>query len=292
MNSYSMRNSRRIIYLLSVIACIVDGCVSNKAIREFTGVSIEATRHLPVLATDLAESCVRQKEYGAIRKGQFDPVKLRQDADDDCISFQTSAKSFVIANKVLVQYLQTLDKLAGDDVVTYDTSIDKLVTNLGDSKLIPKAQVTTLSKLVSVVGDASSTGWRRKKLGQAITQANPAIQTLLATLSTIVKNDYVQLLQNEQLAAKNLYLATIKENVKKEPIAALLLQQQWNKEFKLLEDRKIAAKEYATVLTTIAQGHQLLFDNRAKLSNREVKKEILGNVSKLIPLIGEIHDKF
>ncbi|AKD56109.1 hypothetical protein [Spirosoma radiotolerans] len=287
-----MRKIRFVIYSLAVASCLIEGCVSNKSIKEFTGTSIEATRRLPVLADDLAESCVRQKQYASIREGTFDPVKLRHDAEKECVSLKASEKNFIVANKVLVQYLHTLDKLAGDDIVTYDKSIDKLVANLGDSKLIPKAQVTTLSKLVNLIGDASSNGWRRKKLGKAITLANPDIQTLLSTLSAIIKNDYVQLLQNEQLAAKNLYLATIKENVKKEPITIILLQQQWDREFKLLEERKIAAGTYADILTTIAQGHQLLFDKQARLSGKEVRKEILDYTSKLVPLIGEIHDKF
>ncbi|GAB3769661.1 hypothetical protein GCM10028818_06080 [Spirosoma horti] len=289
-----MKKSQLIIYSLVVVSWLAVGCVSNKAIKEFTGTSLDATRRLPVLAADLAESCVRQNQYGAIREGQFDPIKLRQDAEAEkaCISLKASETNFVVANKVLVQYLQILDKLAGDDVVTYDKSIDKLVANLGDSKLIPKAQVMTLSKLANLISDASSTGWRRKKLGKAIAQANPDIQTLLTTLSTIIKNDYVQLLQNEQLAAKNFYLSTIKENAKKEPVAVVLLQQQWSKELNALEDRKVAASTYASILTTIAQGHQLLFDNQARLSRKEVKKEILDYTSKLIPLIGEIHDKF
>ncbi|GAB3805070.1 hypothetical protein GCM10028819_37660 [Spirosoma humi] len=279
---------------LAVVSCLAAGCVSNKAIKEFTGTSLEATQRLPVLATDLAESCVRQNQYASIREGQFDPVKLRRDAEaeKECVSLKASGKNFVVANKVLVQYLQTLDQLASDDIVTYDKSIDKLVANLGDSKLIPKAQVTTLSKLANLVSDASTTGWRRKKLGKAIAQANPAIQTLLATLSAIIKNDYVQLLQDEQLAAKNLYLGTIKENVKKEPAAVVLLQQQWSREFNALEDRKVAASTYASVLTTIAQGHQLLFENQARLSRKEVRKEILGYTSKLVPLLDEIHDTF
>ena len=287
-----MRKIQVVICSLAVTSCLIEGCVSNKAITQFTSTSIEATRRLPVLAGDLAESCVRQKQYASIREGTFDPVKLRHDAEKECVSLKASEKNFVVANKVLVEYLQTLDKLAGDNIVAYDKSIDKLVANLGESKLIPKAQVTTLSRLVNLIGDASSTGWRRRKLGKAIAQANPDIQSLLSLLSAIVKNDYVQLLQNEQLAAKNLYLATIKENVKKEPVAVILLQQQWNKEFKSLDDRKIAAATYADILTTIAQGHQLLFDNQARLSRKEVKKEILGYTSRLVPLIGEVHDNF
>ncbi|MFD2936615.1 hypothetical protein [Spirosoma flavum] len=280
------------ICLLAGCLFMLNGCVSNRAIKEFAATSIEATNHLPSVANDLSESCIRQKQYLAVRAGNFDPLQLRKNAENQCISFQSSEKSFVVANKVIIQYLQTLDKLAGDDIITYDKSLDKLASNLGETALFPKEKVKAINGIVKLLSDASANGWRRKKLGKAIGSANPNIQLLLSTLSTIITSDYQQLLQNEQLAAKNLYLGTIKENKTKEPVTIILLQQQWDKEYKLLEDRKDRVNVYSDILKTIAQGHQLLFDKQTSLNKKEVKRDILDYTSKIVPLISEVNDTF
>ncbi len=279
-------------YLLVWSLLFTTGCATNKAIQEFTTASASATSRLPVLADDLSESCIRQNQYLAIRVGSFDPLRLRQESETKCIDFQSSEKSFVIANKVLVNYLQTLGKLAGGDIVTYDKNLDKLVNNLGGTSLIPKEKVNAISAVVSFLGQATANRWRRKQVGKAIAAVNTDIQTLISTLSSIVTKDYFQLLQNEQLAAKNLYLGTIKENQKKEPVTIILLQQQWDREFKVLEDRKKTVATYGEILTTIAQGHQLFADKRTTLNKKAVKKEISGYTARLTPLISDINDTF
>jgi hypothetical protein len=280
----------------------LNGCISTRAVEEFTTASIAATSQLPVVATDLAESCIRQKQYQAIRANDFDPMTLQQKAETECADLRKSEKGFVAANKVLVQYLQLLDRLAGDELATYDKSLDKLAGSLTETQSLPKEQITTVNKIVKFLSGATANGWRRKQLSKAIEEANPDIQTLLATLSTIITSNYMQLLENEQFAAKSLYLTTIKENITldektkekklKDPIAVLLLQQQWDREFKLLENRKKTVQTYGQILSTIKEGHQLLFDKRNTLSRKEVQKELLDHTAVLFPLIGDIKSTF
>lgn len=290
--STTCSKKNRLLYVLAGGLFLLGGCINIKPIQEFTATSLAATNQLPVVASDLSESCIRQKQYAAIREGSFDPLKLRQEAETGCAAFQASEKSFVVANKVLIQYLQTLGRLAGDDIATYDKSLDKLAGSLTETQLVPKAQITTINKVVKFLSGATANGWRRKQLSKAIGEVNPDIQTLLSTLSTIITNDYLQLIQSEQLAAKNLYLATIKENKTKEPVTILLLQQQWDREYKALEGRKKAITAYGQILTTIAQGHQLLFDKRTTLSKKEVLNELGDHTATLVPLIGEINHTF
>lgn len=280
------------VYLVIGVLLFSNGCVSNKALQGFATTSATATNRLPALATDLAESCTRQKQYLAIRSGDFDPLRLRQDADSQCLDFKSSEKSFVTANKVLVEYLQTLGKLSGGEIITYDKSLDKLAGNLAETKLLPKEKVITVNKIVKFLADASSSKWRQKQVGKAIVQVNPDIQRLLSTLHTLITSDYFQLLENEELAAKNLYLGTIKENRKKEPVTVILLQQQWDRDYKMLQNRKKIAMIYGEILTTIAQGHQLLADKQSTLTKKAVQKEIMGYTAKIAPSIADTKDTF
>lgn len=280
------------VYLIIGVLLFSNGCVSNKAIQDFAATSATATNRLPALASDLAESCTRQKQYLAIRGGDFDPLRLRQEADIQCIDFKSAEKSFVAANKVLVEYLQTLGKLSGGEIVTYDKNLDKLAGNLAETKLLPKEKVNTVNEVVKFLADASSAKWRRKQVGKAIVQVNPDIQRLLSTLTTLIISDYFQLLESEELAAKNLYLGTIKENRKKEPVTVILLQQQWDRDYKTLQSRKKTARTYGEILTTIAQGHQFLSDKQSTLTKKAVQKEIMGYTAKIAPLIADTKDTF
>ena len=280
------------VYLVIGILLFSNGCVSHKAVQDFAATSATATNRLPALATDLSESCTRQKQYLAIRGGDFDPLRLRQDADNQCLDFKTSEKSFITANKVLVEYLQTLGKLAGGETITYDKNLDKLAGNLGETKLLPKEKVSTVNAVVKFLANASSDKWRKKQVGKAIVQVNPDIQRLLLTLSTLITRDYFQLLEDEELAAKNLYLGTIKANKKKEPVTIILLQQQWDRDYKTLQRRKKTATTYGEILTTIAQGHQLMADKQSTITKKAVQKEIMDYTAKITPLIADINDTF
>ena len=285
---------KKYIYVYLVIGNLlfINGCVSHKAIQEFAQTSATATNRLPVIATDLSESCTRQKQYLAIRGGDFDPLQLRQQADSQCLDFKSSETSFIAANKVLVEYLKTLGKLAGGEIIAYDKNLDKLAGNLTETKLLSKEKVNTVNEIMKFLANASSDKWRRKQAGKAIVEVNPDIQGLLSTLSTLITGDYFQLLESEELAAKNLYLGTIKDNRKKEPVTVILLQQQWDRDYKTLQSRKKMATTYGAILTTIAQGHQLLADRQNTLNKKAVQKEIMDYTAKIAPLIAETNDTF
>lgn len=78
----------------------------------------------------------------------------------------------------------------------------------------------------------------------------------------IIATDYKQLLSNERAAMENYYRTLLLEEGKERRLEAVLVTNLWRKEESELAKKQDAADGYATIMRSIADGHQKLYDQR------------------------------
>ena len=280
-----------VVFLLPFVFPL-NGCVSTSAVAEFAAVSKVAAEKFPEVAADFKASCKRRSRYESLRHSVYDLSTIQKYSDRQCADFKALEPYLIAANKVLMEYMETMGRLASDDVVTFDKNLNDLAANLNAVGNIEQSQINAVNGIIKVISRAAADGWRRKKLAEVIGNTNDDVHILIAALKIIVGSDYKQLLSNEELGMKDYYLGSIKDFKKQDPLTVVLVHERWDEAEDSLQAKRAGADAYVQILEKIARGHQRLYDNRNKLNSKETKIMVLGYAKELGPLVKDLRKAF
>src|SRR5678816_1031109 len=156
----SFKKNRQIPILISMAGLLMSvACVMPEAVREFTAVATEASQQFPPLVRDLTASCVRKQLADR-------PVNELADATGEarqsCKEFSDLEPSLLGALDVLTNYLNALNQLASNEVVSYDTQIDGFAAKVQAAGKFGDGPVTAIKGLAKFLFDAAASGYQRK----------------------------------------------------------------------------------------------------------------------------------
>jgi hypothetical protein len=271
---------------------VTDGCANPSAVRRFATISTAAGQRFSEIANDVPGSCERRERYRLLDEWQADLDALDEQTAAACAKYTKAAPRLVGAHRVLTRYLTALGKLAADDIVTYDKSLDDFAETLGRTETLERDGIEAAKGISEVLMEAAAGGWRRRQLGTVIEKTNPDVQTLAAALRAIVGGDYHQLLDSESEAARKFYLGKIRDHRETEPLTAVLVYENWQKEENVIEHKRETADAYVKVLMRVAAGHQDLYDHRNELDSKDVRKLVLEHVTAIEDLIADVRSVY
>jgi hypothetical protein len=313
-----IENLRALILIGLVISATA--CRDLSAIRKFAEVATVANQKFPALAKDLKGSCLRQRALQINRDNLRTPENLAErlaallnensnGQEPRCGLFAQQEEPLIQANKVLVNYLQTMGELAADDLTSYSNALN----GLGDAFIgvdFNEAEVTAVRGLAGLVLKAATEGYRRKTLGSVITKHDAQVATLTAKLKDIVTRKYVLQLTNENDELDNYYITAIKDYEKfaspstarlttvstnqplLNPLPVVHTINTWVDERAKLQMKKEAALAYGEILDNIAKGHKALADGGGKLDDRKTLLAALGYAKTIFSLIDDFRAAF
>lgn len=279
-----------VVVLVAVL--FASGCTAPTTVKKYAGVSKTASEQFAGIQTDISRSCIRQQHYHGL--SVTDPAldSLSAAAGSTCKDYEKSSKGLRKANRVLVDYLKTLARLSDKKTVVYNDDFDDLADAMEDTYPFDQRRVSAVAGVSSFLIEAAAGAWRRSELGKAIERTNDDIQVLTAMLDDVVAEDYLQLLDREEEAARKYFLGKLKMGGEDEPLAAVLVYDIWQKEESTLEAKRDAARAYAKIVRKIAKGHQRLYENRDDLDSKEMKKFVLEYTETIEDLVRDVRDAF
>jgi hypothetical protein len=313
------RSCPRAFLLPAVLLALVVlfSCVDTSSIARFAALSKVASDKFPEIAADYRASCMRTARYQAMDTAQYQVDKIEAAAVQTCnksLGLNALEKDLIAANRTLMSYLDALGRLASNRKTVFDNNINSFAANMKATGEFDDAKIDAVKGLATFLSDAAAAGWRKKELARAIEAANPAVQTVAAALKTIVGEDYLGLLDNEEAAMRIYYGGTISaaqayydtliarqyrlnpdrqpKELPEETVIMGYLHDKWQSDKTAVETKRAAARAYVTILEKIARGHQKLYDNRNKLDAKEIKDMILGYAQELDPLIQDLRKAF
>jgi hypothetical protein len=264
--------SRRIILIVFLVSLF--GCISLQPVSELSDKSLKSLAIYEEMPISYNGFCEERCQFSLIRRNLI----LRDTAINcDCSLFSDADKATTKVYRTLAAYFKSLGAISEGDLTTIDTKSlnEALVEGKFGSLTIDKNTVTAYSGLGRLVTQAFTEGYRKQKIRQVIETGNPHIQTLVGLFKTSVANLVMELnfqkernftLHSELLMEKLTGYDKVKltSDYYREVDSILLKQQQLN--------------TFSKSLTVIANGHQKLFDNRNKLTVKEIRS-ILGEYS-------------
>lgn len=274
--------------LLSLAA--LPGCVNLGAVRDFAGLSEQASQGFRSIVDDMYQSCLRSAE--------FDPPASGETPEAHCAGWKALQPGLLHADAVLAQYMLTLGKLASDEAASYDKNADALKgalesTTLSGKPLFDTKQVDAFTGLASFLLKAATDGYRRRQLASAVSEQNGNVQRVTEALATIVAHDYAGRLTNEETALDAFRNRLERpSSQKQEPLAVEMGERQVQESLRELAKRREAAGSYLKVVNLIAKGHGELYEHQKDLGSKDLMKLLWNDAAELAPLIQKIQKAF
>jgi hypothetical protein len=251
------------VYTCLVLMC---GCISLKPITELTGKSLTSLAIYEEVPVTYSAFCEERCQFNLIRRNQV----VRDTAINcDCKLFASADAATTKVYKALTAYFKSLQEISAGKLTTYDTKAlnSALVEGKFASLTIDKNTVNAYSSLGRLLMQLVTERYRRKKISSVIETGNPAVQNLLTVLQTSMANLVTELdFQKERNHL--LYSTLLMEN--QTSYDKVKIGQDYYAQINALTAKQSQLKTFSKSLGTIAAGHQKLFDNRNKITTKQL----------------------
>src|SRR5882757_8606724 len=270
----------------------LNGCVNLDDAAGLSKLSDEARISLPRVSNDVAGTCARQNTLFENTPQTERPAAAQV---QDCKPYQEIADHLAKDENVIADYFDALGKLASNEPMSYDTTIEENVTA---TKLNSALSANTASagndaqRILKSLADAATKGYREKQLGQLIQQDDPAIQSLTQALKRVITVDYALLLSNEEVSLDTFYKGPMAGAQPTERLTLILVQRQYAHDKAALEFRKEDIAAYSKVMDDIASLHAKMKQDAAKkISVVEIDKQLGPIIRSIINALSDIQSR-
>jgi hypothetical protein len=286
------RNLSLRIVAVAMFLPALNGCVNLDDAAGLSRLSGEARISLPRVSNDVAGTCARQNVlFENTPRAERPPAAQAQ----DCKPYREIADHLAKDENVLADYFDALGKLASNEPMSYDATINENVTEIGANTAL-SANTATAGKdaqsILKSLADAATKGYREKKLGQLIQQNDPAIQSLTQALRKVVAVDYALLLSNEELSMDSFYQGPMASAQPSERLTLILVQRQYAHDKSAMQSRKENIAAYGRIMDDISALHTKLKQEAAgKASIVQICKQVTPLVLSLSAALSDIQSR-
>ncbi len=154
------------IVIISIL--LFSSCVNLNHINKYARKSAESLECFHNIPFSFNNFCT---EYSSAAISNNLQTEIKDLPQPDCSLFKNSDSALTILHRVLLLYIQALEKISGKDLVNYnlDTAVDNL-TSL-QSKMgftLKSGQITSAKNIVTKILNASLNAYRKKKIKEIL----------------------------------------------------------------------------------------------------------------------------
>ncbi len=281
---------KTLIVTLLALPIVFCSCVNLKTVGDFSSASTESVKNFERIDYSFVKHCLDRCTDEAIRN-----YEINRTQDCSCALYQEADSVTQVIYNSIEGYFEGLNNLSNNELTNY--SSDAVVSALSADELGPlkieERTVNAFSSLSNTLLRASTDFYRRKKITSYIEQANEPIQVLLEKFRVIIGTNLKGELRFKRERLYNLYVdikmnGTLISEYEKVKAAADYYQA-----LEAIQRKEIELEVLSKSLDEIAKGHQVLYDNRKKLSVKDLTGFLLSysnNVNELISEFNKLND--
>jgi hypothetical protein len=254
-----------LVLLLFVIG--LNGCVNLKSVNNYSSSSSKGIKKFEEINYSFSRHCIDKCQFEAIRN-----FEIKRDIECDCDGYKKADRVTLLIYNSIKGYFDGLTNLSNNDLTDYNfDALNKSLTkgDFGDIK-IEKEQEEAYSKISKILLKATTDVYRKKKLKIYIEEANDPLQILLKKFQFITQKN----LEDELKFKKERLYAYYKEMNLNNTLSDYEKGKATMDYYQQLSDINSKQKQidaFAKSLKAIADGHQKLYDNRNKITAKELK---------------------
>lgn len=258
-------------FIILIISTAISSCTSLRAVNDFASVSSTDLSKFEEIPNSFTQYCLDRYVSESVRK-----LEIRRSLDCDCSIYQKADSVTFLIYLSIRGYFDGLTAISDNNVTHY--KMDPLSASLtagtfGNIKIDQK-QVEAYSLLSNILLGAVSGDYRKNKIKKYVEQANAPIEVLLDKFQFILQTNLAGELNfgKERLYAlhKELLLNQALNDYEKEKVATDYYQQ-----LSTINKQEERIDLFANSIKNIAGGHQKIYDNRNKMTDKELRDSLV-----------------
>lgn len=285
-----MKNGQKKLILSTIILILgLTGCLNLKSVNDYSSTSLKSIKKFEDINYSFNQHCIDECQFEAIKT--FTIVRKPEEYCK-CVLYQEADKVTQLIYNSINGYFEGLSNLSNDKLTTYN--FDALTKSLKEGNFgktgvqITSAQVDGYAKISQILLRATTDLYRKNKIRDYIEQANAPIQTLLDSFKFILKSN----LENEiNVKKEKLYdyytemkiRGTLSEYEQGKAVI------EYYQQVSALNGKENQIETFAKGLDKIKEGHQKLYDNRNKMTTKELSEMLIQYSSDIQDIISEFN---
>jgi hypothetical protein len=274
------------VFLLFSSAIWLGGCINLKAVRDFSTAAMTNVQNFKEIDYTFLDHCTDRCEDEAIRKFEF-----QRALECSCDLYVRADSVTQAMYQTVGAYFEGLGSLSQNELTEYST--DALMGSLTAEELGPLKIDENLSTAYATISNimlrATTDFYRRRKISAYIEEANQPLQVMLAGLQGIVSTNLNGELRFKRERMYAYYMdmkmnSTLQSEYEKGRAASGYYQA-----LKKIQQKERQMDLLVAGLAKIASGHQLLYDNRDKLSVKDLTLSMLSYSAQVKILVSEFN---
>ena len=250
---------------------LLSSCVNLKPVSHFSSTASSGLQKLEEINYSFTKHCIENCRLEAVRGFEF-----KRELECNCDGYKNADRAMLLIYRSIKGYFDGLTRLSGNDVSAYN--LNGLKTSLTEGTFgditISKDQANAYATISKILLNVTTDIYRKNKIKKYIGEANGPVHVLLDKLQFILQKN----LAGELSFKKEKWYAYYQEMKMNgglsgyEKSKAALDYYQVLDEINELQDEIYV---FATGLKKISEGHQKLYDNRNRMTAKELR-EILA----------------
>lgn len=270
----------------------ISSCINLKSVNTFSSSSLKGIKKFEDINYSFNQHCNERCKFEAISK-----LEVKKKLECDCSLYKSADSVTILIFNSINGYFDGLAKLSNNELTDYkfDALKKALVKgDFGDVKIEEK-HVNAYSEISKILLKATTDAYRKRKLKFYITKANEHIQVLLTSFQFIVQKNLADELEFKKDKLSVFYsnmMDTTLPDIKAKNYTTADKEKAIMEYYQQLEDIELKRQQiiaFAKSLNVIKTGHQKLFDNKDKMTAKEIKELLTGYANDIEDIISEFN---
>jgi hypothetical protein len=270
-----------LIFLLFVLA----GCATLKPVNDFSSASLNGIKKFEEINYSFQQHCMERCWLEAARN--FD---IRRDTECDCGSYKKADNITQQIYSSLKNYFSGLANLSDNRLTDYNfKALENSLTkgDFGDIS-IEDEHVKAYSNLSGILLKATTDLYMSNKITKYIGEANEPVQVLLRKFQFIIQQNLEGELNFKKEKLLDYYMGMKMGNTLSDYEKGKAANDYYQQISGILAQQK-QMDAFARGLNSISEGHQELYNNRNKITVRELAVRLAGYACDIQDIISEFN---
>lgn len=267
----------------------LSSCTNLRHVSDFSTSAKKGLASYESLGFGFEKSCLDNCFEQSIQRLELNPsCPCMQEAKADSATF--------VIYQALAAYLDGLVRLSANETARYNTKAltDQVGSGSFGTITFSPEQATAYINIGNILGNAISNGYRKNKIRQYVTEADPSFQELVRFLDFNLSRNLKGVLRNQSSMLQIIYIQLYSEPT----LSAFEKRQVANEYFerrRILDQYDKEIDLYVKMLGKIGSGHRELAENINRWSIPDLKshlselsgdlEELYGHYNKLKPWV-------
>lgn len=283
-------SQRRLALVLTAFPLFLLSCVNLKTVSDFSTASITGIKNFEQIDYSFLQHCLDRCEDEAIRK-----YEIQRAQECSCALYQEADSVTQVIYNAIEGYFEGLGELSQNELTSYrsDAVVNALTAEEFGPLKIEEETVAAFAGISNTLLRATTDFYRRKKLAKYIEEANEPMQILLAKFEQIISTNLKGELKFKRERLYAYYMDMKMNRTLTSDYEKGKATTDYYQTLEAIQRKEVVFDLFGQSLAEIAKGHQVLYDNRNKLSVKDLQvllKSYSSNVKDLISEFNKLND--